>query len=373
MPTIMPTQSPPPLKPHFSWWKIVTATGVGIVAFLLAAGYGMYTFLMSQPDGTLENDVRVRSFTDCADMGYSVQESYPRTCTANGETFTETISNSNAAASTNSSVSTVGWRTYGDSKYSFILKYPEAWTPKLYTSGYNGEGDYVITFSSPQLAQPAPFLSVKVNSTLDKELDRIKAVNSNPQISKVETLTVGTYAAKRFSYQTDIGIAREDTIIINGNDLYIFNSNVANVDWQQVMTTLNFVDVSVGWKTYTNTELNFSIEYPDGWSVQNINADAVTEIRIKSPVLRSGFGSPLIRIEEKATLYPADPCLISTKDVKVNGVVRTQQVEGCSYAGATVATFFPNGTGYLVVSWTTDWEEYFPKYERALSTFTFTK
>ena len=49
----------------------------------------------------------------------------------------------------------------------------------------------------------------------------------------------------------------------------------------------------------------------------------------------------------------------------------TRQTEGCSYAGAEVATFIDRGEGYVVVSWTADYENYYDTYEQILSTFQF--
>lgn len=85
------------------------------------------------------------------------------------------------------------------------------------------------------------------------------------------------------------------------------------------------------------------------------------------------FSTPEVTVKQGDKLYSKDSCLEKQENVMVGGIARIQQTEGCSYAGATVATFFTQGTGYLVLAWTTDVEDQFTTYEQILSTFTFTK
>ncbi|MFA5030094.1 MAG: hypothetical protein WC495_00700 [Patescibacteria group bacterium] len=122
------------------------------------------------------------------------------------------------------------------------------------------------------------------------------------------------------------------------------------------------------WQTYTNTETGYLIKYPPDWAVkENDNAITIaTQEKSSDP-----FQTPYISISLKSSLYPEDACLMQDKIITLNNKQYRQQEEGCSYAGSTVATFFPSNNKYIVVSWTTDVEESFDTYNAILASFLF--
>lgn len=73
--------------------KILIIIVLAVLAFLAFAVYGLYRY--NNPQAAYNNQA-ITSFTDCANAGYPVMESYPRQCrSASGELFVEKISNPN--------------------------------------------------------------------------------------------------------------------------------------------------------------------------------------------------------------------------------------------------------------------------------------
>lgn len=65
----------------------------GVILLLILVGWLFFGLLAGEPEETPR--VVVSDFTECAEAGYPVQESYPRVCrTPEGQSFTEDIGNS---------------------------------------------------------------------------------------------------------------------------------------------------------------------------------------------------------------------------------------------------------------------------------------
>lgn len=131
----------------------------------------------------------------------------------------------------------------------------------------------------------------------------------------------------------------------------------------------NSSDPTAEWKTYTNATYGYSIKYPAVWIVNSGNGQVTLSGTSATGTM---FSTPMVVIKSKDTLYPNDSCLMSDATTTVANVIHPRQIEGCSYAGAEVATFFKTDKGYLLVSWTQDVPDSYQTYEEILSTLTLT-
>lgn len=145
-------------------------------------------------------------------------------------------------------------------------------------------------------------------------------------------------------------------------------SSTTNTNSTTNQNTNTTTDPTAGWKTYTNTQLKYSIKYPSDWSI-GLETDKQTTIS------GAGNGTPFTAPSVSITTSEPDQpssCLLKEEAVTVLGESRLRQTQGCGYAGSNIATFIKKGSAYFSVSWTEDVSAAYPTYDLMLSTFTFT-
>lgn len=151
-----------------------------------------------------------------------------------------------------------------------------------------------------------------------------------------------------------------------GDRLFVVTSNTKIIDLH-ILDTFTAADETADWKLYTDSATGFGISYPSNWTVNKTSSGATfTGASLSS----AQFSTPIVVVKKMTAPYPKDSCLISDTTVEVNGTNRRQQVKGCGYAGAEVATFFQTPTNdYFVVSWTQDVPDAYHTYKGFLQTF----
>ncbi len=186
--------------------------------------------------------------------------------------------NSNVNGNVNASTdATKDWKTYDDTKYDFSVRYPLSWNTKLYTTGYNNEGPYVVVFTPSNPPGPLPFISIRENWTVKQEVDRINALD--PGISRVTSQverSINGIKGTEITYSTAIGSTPKSFIVVQGNTTLIFNAVPNQTDWEVVIGTLvstTTSDPTAGWKTYTNTQYHYAFKYPADWSLVEYTYD----------------------------------------------------------------------------------------------------
>lgn len=151
-----------------------------------------------------------------------------------------------------------------------------------------------------------------------------------------------------------------------GDRLFVVTSNTKIIDLH-ILDTFTAADETADWELYTDSETGFGISYPPNWTVKK-NSSGATFTGASSSSTQ--FSTPMVTVKKMTAPYPKDSCLISDTTIEVNGMNRRQQVEGCSYAGAEVATFFQTPkSGFFVVSWTQDVPDAYHTYNWLLRTF----
>lgn len=163
------------------------------------------------------------------------------------------------------------------------------------------------------------------------------------------------------------------TIFDTNSSTMTTNSSINSVTANQNTNTSTNANTNISptasWKTYTDSTNRYTIQYPPDWtSTLNSTGPSFSG----QGVAGKQFSTPIVTITTQKELFPKDPCLTGQTTIKVNGIDRVQQIEGCSYAAAEVATFFPYQDTHLVVSWTQDLPSAYDTYSLILSTFTFT-
>lgn len=136
------------------------------------------------------------------------------------------------------------WKTYTDSQYNFQIKYPPTWTYQMYTNGYNNEGSYVIAFTTNrQPMERYPFISVKENWSINKEVERINTIDPPyTKVSEKSTEKLGQVDAVRIRYESTIGLTFDKYIILKSATAYIFDSLKDDNDVRSVISTFQFTD-----------------------------------------------------------------------------------------------------------------------------------
>ncbi len=130
---------------------------------------------------------------------------------------------------------TARWKTYEDSKYSFNVHYPPSWSYKLYTTGYNNEGSYVVAFFPINPPGPLPFISVKENWSVRQEIDRINSLGGSTRVTNQREGAINGVQGTEVVYTTDIGSTPASFIAMDGSTAIIFNAFPNQTDWETVI------------------------------------------------------------------------------------------------------------------------------------------
>ncbi len=337
------------------------------------------------------------------------------TANANTVVNTNVTANTNSATNTNSvSDVTKDWKAYSNSTYEFSFSYPKGYSTIIPTTtqqqtGYVESSTGVVSESGTLTA----LATFKVNPVTEAEYPGLTvnvfplnkyAYNDPPGGSiyvyhattkdfwvaegatamhdaQLKTIS-GVNATGSITGIGDMGALTNSILFINTDKNQVVELNFSsgapldgaigkatkNVDiWKSIAATFSFTSPTADWKTYTSTDNSYTLKYPADWNVVKTDANVTFSGKSTSGKM---YSTPMVVVKTKNTLYPSDSCLTSHTNVTVAGEERPQQVEGCSYAGAEVATFFKTGSSYIVVSWTQDVPDSYSTYNTILSTFT---
>ena len=165
----------------------------------------------------------------------------------NQEPISQNSGQENQAAT---SSATVGWKTYTDTQYGFTIQYPAGWTINGPSKGV------IVSFFSPDFS----YVSYGNNliSNDDVEIGNGNSVNGPDW---VPVHPVNPYSEDQV-YGKSINFKNPGIQI---NEEAFLKSNRAVEDL--IVSTFKFTQSSVpaGWRTYTNSQYGFSIQYPDDW------------------------------------------------------------------------------------------------------------
>ncbi len=177
---------------------------------------------------------------------------------------------------------TANWKTYTDEVNKFTIKYPKEWREEV-----RGDKLILLTPESIDLKDGqigGIFINIVTNpSNLSSReyLDQvaipaqkgspcegnIKIISNLPKSLKSLDVTIAEGFCGALDQGPQMFISKGDNIIILSSSLNNLDRNIVN----QIYATFKFVDQTQSsetsnWKTYTNSEAKFSINYPPDWT-----------------------------------------------------------------------------------------------------------
>jgi hypothetical protein len=153
---------------------------------------------------------------------------------------------------------------------------------------------------------------------------------------------------------------------------YTFRSAV-----ETILATISFTDPTAGWKTYTNSIIGYSIQYPPSWKITS--HESLAPLVQISPKSSAGVNTDVptgdccpgqtVSITTDVEVKTDSPSTKNRVQVQINDIDATQQEEGGM--GNDLVTYFPRASGgFITISWEKD--NGTATNEQILSTFRFT-
>ncbi|MFA6588089.1 MAG: hypothetical protein WCT08_03395 [Patescibacteria group bacterium] len=213
------------------------------------------------------------------------------TVNSNGNLNTNTVivnSNTNTVVNSNTnSDATAGWKTYTNAKQGYSVKYPSNWVTQVQNTngGEVANGNITTFWSKPNYKDLIPEGTEWVpTDTLyyfrvhyQDESSAANAVDPNTKKLSSEAITVGGISGLKEAYQGAYGKWTVVYVTKNGikYGLYLPDKTAEQqAHASTILSTFTFLDQTVGWKTYTNTEYGFSFKYPASWKETDYTASA---------------------------------------------------------------------------------------------------
>lgn len=177
------------------------------------------------------------------------------------------------------SVKTTNWKTYTDKHLFYQIEYPESW----YLVDHD-QGSIAINTFPKEIPMQAGLgagqndisIGISIKGEIPSLEDYIKRISEGKVIKEREIIKIGDYSAIKIIYNQEA----EMPVIFFSSGKYIITANVywgsesvkkqALDKLNQILSTFKFIDQNLlsetsNWKTYTNLEAKFSINYPPDW------------------------------------------------------------------------------------------------------------
>ncbi len=182
------------------------------------------------------------------------------------------------------------WKTYTNSQYGFEFKYPSAY--KLETVGKSQVAGNLLKINlhetSREMPEGTPGIGVGVWNN-SKHLSLLDWAKVNSSYSNYSAASLNTdykegmlLGQKTFSYSWQgLGYGKTVLVQVSADKLLlldVFSTNQDDGIWltfENIVASLKFTNdetakgstsPTTGWKTYTNEDLGFTIQYPSSWT-----------------------------------------------------------------------------------------------------------
>ncbi len=261
---------------------IVVVIFIALVAATMV-GAGLYYKSKGGP-------AKISTFEQCVAAGNPVMESYPRQCRVNGQTFVEVVANNNHAVNVNTAVNTnlntnpLAGKDVYTSKLGFYIVMPTEW------AGYKPvDGDNSVTIHSTWDA--LYFTITKSTQVTMAGAEKIGTDGTNNFffVSSSTTPPAGYAAAakQQFSVAAQEMTAIKQSFALATAAMLNTNTSVVTNNTDNDTTA----DEIAGWKTYTNTDYQYTLKYPQTWTYQETSI-AKADSSFGVPVKYVSFYSP---------------------------------------------------------------------------------
>ena len=218
---------------------------------------------------------------------YKIKKDDKKTATTQSTTSTNsagTVITDNTGATSSASAtssSTADWKTYTSFAYNFSFKYPSDWLAQDST-GIDQPLQVQVSSPTDNAEQPVSF-----TLTVDKvdSVDSLVKLNSDRYGSMTNfqktSISFAGENATQITYQDNTprsGTGSNKTIIFSqGGYSYVINGNDKSVTGamdkvNSIFSSLQFTDLTAGWKTFTDKDYGFSFKYPTNWTLGTVTS-----------------------------------------------------------------------------------------------------
>ncbi len=259
---------------------------------------------------------------------------------------------------------TANWKTYTNTIYGYVLKYPENF--------YFEESSGGVSFNDAQLEQDKGYIlpiwisiiesALSIQEWLDQKGTSqgwntpisyaylfVQDIKEN-RINNIPVLQFQSSAASSTMYHTLIKGPNPALIfdIVRGwNSL----GSIPVETYNEMLPTLKFTDPAANWKTYTNTTYGFSIKFPDTYEVPPQSSREISQLGKDSQACIESKADGICRVVFYVVDNPqglsASEYVRTLPEIPLNDYLRqAQPVIFNGYAALTWST--SNAIGYMV-------------------------
>ncbi|MFA6963923.1 MAG: hypothetical protein WC227_04435 [Patescibacteria group bacterium] len=205
-----------------------------------------------------------------------------------------TVTTTDTTTTTTAVDATADWKTYTSTAFSYSIKYPTDWTLADAATVFGANS---IALTSPEtkktnddyaVANPTsraavfPNMGVTYYASISDTYGGLGGAKPATLADYVKTSGFSdskqiTFAGQTAYSATQAGDVSGYVIVLESSGhIYKISSLNKKVDSDLTTTEKNIlntfaIDPTLGWKTYTNTEVGFTLKYPQDWSSMKLN------------------------------------------------------------------------------------------------------
>lgn len=196
---------------------------------------------------------------------------------------------------------TANWKTYNDSKFNYLFKFPDTWTDQTSTNDKD-LGNFSLKSNEDEWITGTVFTGAP-----DLENDKKNGGSSHSFVLNSQKYLFVVYSE---CMGPGCGVSKKH--------LDIFG---------QIVDTFKFSnsDPTASWKIYTNTSSNYQIKYPSDWKVINQSAGSMGAVVADARYIEIGLGedkSGTVGIEELQMIPPSEESNLNATKVVGNLTLR---------------------------------------------------
>lgn len=172
-----------------------------------------------------------------------------------------------------------GWKTYTNTEHGYSVQYRKEWTVQERTATYGTiEGDSTafllpVVPANPSESNVQSKFSVQVfnrqgSETVDQAFARVRTF-SEATVAGIQKAAVKLGGLDATKYTGVPALATEDDIVVvkDSQIFVLVVNNLSGDNYSSVTESFTF-DETLGWKTYKNTTLGYSLKYPSAYTVR---------------------------------------------------------------------------------------------------------
>lgn len=296
--------------------------------------------------------------------------------------------------------STTDLKTYTNSTYNFSFKYPSDWEAKEVTVG----GVYSLSIGYRPIAMKedySGFVYISKEKLADAITREKDSFNTNSTFDGQSITTFGGTSATKLSFTNNTDKTLKPVIYLIEKDTNLFiitgegnsldksiNSKVSTILSSFKFTTPISTVSTADWKTYTNTDYNYSIKYPSTWTVDLASKDSRGKTLAtflapgmnnaphdKTVVIQVSLTTNVSRVDSADYIKRNGNRIISTSPVIVGGVSTDKFIVNVNNGYEVLVYVEKNSETYSLGLRNTapSDKEYIDNFNLMLSTFQFSK